>query len=309
MSESSTPQHDVAAGIVAFRPDPDQLLALARAAAREAAPVVVVANSALDDTLREALLDIGAQIVDAPCNLGVAEAFNICALIAMLAGKRRLLLLDQDSDLPRGAVARLSASLDVIAERGETPAVVGPAIVAPEGEANLFKPPRYFRRSRAVPVGHCQAVHYVISSGSLIDLQAFRQIGRFRSDFFIDAVDTEWCFRAWAKGASCWVDRGVRMPHRIGRGVVKTKLGPAIPRQADFRLYAYVRNQAYCLTLAHVPALWKLRIGAHLARTVMVYWLDQSRSRSFLQAMAQAWRDGRVGKLGPPPGVEGAMTL
>ncbi|MGE0742030.1 MAG: glycosyltransferase family 2 protein [Hyphomonadaceae bacterium] len=301
---------DVAAGIVAFRPDPTLLLPLVRALMAEVSPAIVFVNGALDAAIENDLREAGADLIRAPYNLGVAEGFNVCALAAILAGKRRVLLLDQDSQIPEGLAARLSGAMDALAAQGRAPAVIGPSIVSPRDDAANFKPPRYFPRASAAQVGDCQAVQYVISSGSLIDLDAFRRVGRFRSDFFIDAIDTEWCFRAWSKGASCWVDRGVEMEHRIGRGIVKKRgFGPAIPRQAEFRLYAYVRNQAHSLTLSHVPALWKARIGAHIARAVLVYWIEHRFSLRFLAAMGQAWSRGRRGQLGPPPGAEETAVL
>lgn len=290
-----------AAAIVAFRPAAELLVPLARAAAREAELVMVFANSALSEDVRDALQACGTAIIAPGANVGLGAAFNQCAAAAAEAGMTRLLLLDQDSEIPDGFVGALAEEMDGLAAQGEAPAVVGPRIVSPPGAD--FKAPRYFAQPGARAIGDVAPVRYVISSGSLIDLAAWARVGPFRADFFIDAIDTEWCFRAWARGASCWVARGVEMRHRIGQGVVRN-LGAAVPRQARFRLYAYVRNQSHCLTLAHIPLLWKLRSFAHVVRVVLVYWIDARFSLGFLGSMIEAaWR-GLRGKLGPPPGAE-----
>lgn len=300
----------IAAGIVVFRPDPALLLPLIEAVAREAAPVFLLANGPLDPDLAARLDAEPVEVIQAPSNLGVAEGFNLCVLAALLRGKTRILLLDQDSRLASGMVAALSAAMDEVAAAGECPAVVGPRIVSPIGAETEFKAPRYFARQGFPMIGAAAPVHYVISSGSLVDLAAFRVVGPWRSDYFIDGVDTEWCFRAWSKGRSCWVARESSMEHRIGKGVIKAGLlGRAVPRQPDFRLFAYVRNQVYGLLLAHVPIGWKMRVIAHTARIVLLSWADRGFEPRFLAAMSAAMGDGLVGRLGPPPGAENAAGL
>lgn len=291
---------------MAFRPDTAQIMALAHAAAAEAARVLVFVNAPLEDALAQALRAAGAELIDAPCNLGVAEAFNICALEAALSGASRLLLLDQDSEIAPGLIAALDQRMDALAAAGARPAVIGPRVVSPPGEN--YKAPRYFARGGVTPQHGARAVQYVISSGSLIDLAALREVGRFRSDFFIDAIDTEWCFRAWARGRSCWVVDDVEMRHRIGKGALRG-VGARVPRQPDFRLYAFARNQAYCLTLKHVPAAWKLRFFLHIGRVTLASWAARGFRPGFLAMMAQAFFRGLGGKLGPPPGAENAAAL
>ncbi|MFT3729145.1 MAG: hypothetical protein QM759_15085 [Terricaulis sp.] len=296
----------IAACIVAFQPDAVLLEQLARAARAEAGLVYIFINGGVGESLQTRLEDLGCTPIIAPYNLGVGEAFNICALAAILAGKKQFLLLDQDSELAPGTIAALRETFDALSAAGEEPAAVGPAIVSPPGET--YKSPRYFRRAgRAVRAG-AAPVQYVISSGSLISLEAFRRVGRFRSDFFIDAIDTEWCFRAWARGASCWTLPSVSMVHRIGTGVVRGA-GRAIPRQSPMRLYTYVRNQTACLRMPHVPHSWKLRIAAHVIRVVFVNWLDSGRPAGFLHSMADAARAGWCNALGPPPGAQNAAAL
>ena len=263
--------------------------------------VLVFANSPIEPDVTQRLQACGAELIVAPANVGLGEAFNQCAKAAHARGAKRLLLLDQDSEAPDGLVAALEGAMDQLTHRGDVPGVIGPRIVAPPGAA--FKAPRYFAKRSSLPLGAATPVEYVISSGSLVDLDALSRVGPFRADFFIDGIDTEWCFRAWSRGVSCWVLSDVEMRHRIGLGVVRN-LGRAIPRQANFRLYAYVRNQSHCLTLAHIPTGWKALIALHVFRVVLVSWLDQRFSPRFLAAMFQAAWCGLRGKLGPPPGAE-----
>jgi rhamnosyltransferase len=56
-----------------------------------------------------------------------------------------------------------------------------------------------------------------ITSGSLYSLEAFRQIGPFRDEFFIDLVDLEYCLRARARGFKIYATIKPTMAHAIGK--------------------------------------------------------------------------------------------
>jgi rhamnosyltransferase len=298
----------VAAGVVAFRPDPDVFLPLVRRLKSEADALFVFVNGAIDTATLDALRQTRATIIQSAYNLGVGEAFNQIALHAILAGFTRIAIFDDDSGLPPGAIERLCATMDELHAAGERPAVVGPAIVSPPEATQAYRAPRYFRAGKSL--GRARSVLYVISSGSLIDLAALRRVGRFRSDFFMDAIDTEWCFRARARGFTCWVDDAVQMEHRIGAGVTRdTILGRGFPKQSPMRLFAYIRNQTYCLGLPHLPLWWRALLAAHLARLAGAYWLDAEDKPATRALIADAFSDGRYGRLGPPPLAENTAHL
>lgn len=295
-------QNGIVAGIVAFRPAPEHLLGLARAASAEAEHVIVFANGMLAAPLAAALRQAGAELIEAECNLGVAEALNVIAQAARLRDARRVMLLDEDATWAAGALAQLSDMLDALQAAGESAAVIGPRIVAP---SSAYVAPRYFSAGGKAHEG-ARAVRYIITSGSLVCLEAFRNIGPFRSDFFIDMVDVEWCFRAQAKRYSCWCADDVTVAHSVGQGEVRA-LGMRATRQPQFRFRAYARNLSHCLTLAHVPWLWKARLAANLTRLCLVYQFS-AEPGLYRWIWREIW-DGLTGKLGPPRGAQNAKTL
>lgn len=295
-------QNGIVVGIVAFRPDPKHLQNLVCAASAEAEHVIVFANGALAAPLSASLREAAADLIEADCNLGIAEALNMIALAARLRGASRLMLLDEDAVWSTGTPARLSSLLDALRAAGENAAVIGPRIVAPN---SAYIAPRYFSVGGKAHKG-ARAVRYVITSGSLVDLDAFRCVGPFRSDFFIDMVDVEWCFRAQSKGYSCWCAADVRVEHSVGQGEVRA-LGMRATRQPQFRFRAYARNLSHCLTLAHVPWRWKARLAANLARLCLVYQFS-AEPGLYRWIWREIW-DGLAGKLGPPRGAQNAKTL
>ncbi|MFB9971420.1 hypothetical protein ACFFMP_16010 [Pseudoroseomonas cervicalis] len=288
------------AGIVLFHPEPEQLDATLRAVLAEAAHVYLFLNAPLSEAARRCVgrhAGPRLSLLGDGGNAGLGVAYNRMAEAARASGATALLLLDQDSSPPPGMIGGLLALRARLAEAGVAVAAVGPRPVAAEGSDT--KTPRLFRGAGASPVPGAAPLEFLISSGTLLDLAALERVGGFREDFFIDAVDIEWCFRAWARGFSCWMARDVVMPHRLGRGILRVPvLGLHLAVQPDFRLYAYARNQAAMLGLAHVPLRWKAKLLPYLLVQALAHSLAQRRPGLPGVFLRGVW-DGVRGRLGP----------
>ena len=287
----------LALGITFHRPTPDQVEnALARLRPGLAA-VIAFDNGGLtaDDAGR--LTQGGVTVLVDPehDNIGIAEALNRIARAARAAGAEHLLLLDQDAAPPPGLAAALCAAMDRLRDAGIPAAVVGPLPAPAPGH----KAPAYPPRPGAARLGALAPVQFVATSGSLIDLEAFAAVGPFRADFFIDGVELEWCFRAWAAGYGCFVEQDATIPHRVGGGVIRA-CGIAMPRQPLFRMATYLRNAVYAWRLPHVPLRWKLAQGVYLPLQAGLYWADSGFRPAVLLRLLAAVRDGFFGRLGPP---------
>ncbi|HEY8381977.1 MAG TPA: glycosyltransferase family 2 protein [Microvirga sp.] len=298
---SGPTEPSLAAAIVVFEPDTDILRGLIAAVAPAVGTTFVFINALSDAALRSELAARpGLVLVDAPRNFGIGEALNILALHAIWAGYGQLILFDQDSRPSAGLVPGLVALAAALRSRGETPAVVGPRLVAPPGH----KAPRYVPRPTGRGDGDAEAVHFLPTSGSLVDLDAFRRVGTFRGDYFIDAIDLEWCFRAWARGYSCWCARHIAMPHTVGEGVIAARrLGLATPRQKDFRFETYVRNTVYGFRLGHIPLSWKIRQGLYLLAQFGLLMTSPGPRIPLAKRFARGFLHGVLGRLGPPQGA------
>ena len=142
---------------------------------------------------------------------------------------------------------------------------------------------------------------FVISSGSLVDVERAASVGPFRADYFIDAIDLEWCFRANACGFSIWIANEVTMDHRLGRGVIRIPLiGLLLADQPPRRLYTYLRNQLAMMRLPHVPFRHKAKTLLSLPVRLPVYLARNGFSRESRAAIRNGLRDGWAGRLGPP---------
>jgi rhamnosyltransferase len=83
-----------------------------------------------------------------------------------------------------------------------------------------------------------------ITSGSLYNLDVFKQIGLFREDFFIDGIDTEFCYRMIRNDAKLVIFAKHILIQKFGE--TKRKFGfLKIRSYSAFRTYYILRNHIY----------------------------------------------------------------
>lgn len=82
---------------------------------------------------------------------------------------------------------------------------------------------------------------YLITSGNIICLKLFGEVGFYREDYKIDCVDYEFCFRAMQNGFKCFMIGSVLLHQEFGI-LQKTKYGFYISNYSPFRLYYIARN-------------------------------------------------------------------
>jgi rhamnosyltransferase len=291
----------VAAGIVAFRPGSGVLERLVAGLLPQVERLLVYRNSPLPEGVSDlARAHRGRiELLGDGRNVGLGVAYNRIADAALARGIERILLLDQDSGPPPDLCAGLLGRMQDLIDAGERPAVVGPRPIGPDGKP--YKLPRQVVPGKARAAGSSLPLQFVISSGSLIDGAAFRAIGGFREDFFIDAIDLEWCLRARFRGFTCWMAADLPMPHQLGSGVIcMPALGMHLVRQPPTRAYTSVRNQLAMLHLDHVPLAWKARAAARLVLYTLGQAAHAPHRSSALRLLARGWRDGLLGRLGAP---------
>jgi rhamnosyltransferase len=293
----------VAVGITLFRPSPEQIARVAARARCAAGPLIAFENGGVSAEAAATLAASGVRLLSGGANLGIAAALNGLAAAAREMGARHLLLLDQDALPAPGMVEALAAARARLAADGIAAAVIGPRPLAGPGHKVPGFPahPGVARRGSLVPVG------FLATSGSLVDLAAFAAVGPFRTDYFIDGVDLEWCYRAWTRGYGCWLEEATGLHHHVGSGTIRGPFGLAMARQPLFRMATYLRNAVYGLRLPHLPARWKLRQAAYLPVQIGLYWADSGFRPRVLLRLLEALRDGLAGRLGPPRDLPGTL--
>jgi rhamnosyltransferase len=291
---------DSVVGIVLYHPDEDAVALTLNRLAPSARALIAVANSSVSDSFRQRLEAAAGstplEIIKPVSNLGLGAAYNQLLQRAGGLGARYVLLLDQDSSPSSEMLPQLEQHMAGLMADGLKPAAVGPQPVEPGG--------RHLRlavaQRVATPRDGVAPVTFIISSGSLVSVEETRRVGLFREDFFIDAVDLEWCMRAWAHGRTVWVATGVPMVHQLGRGVIQAPLGLRLADQPPARIYTYFRNQFAMLGLSHVPMHWKARFILSLPIRCVIYLIRHRFSLSVRRAIGLGILHGLRGQLGSP---------
>lgn len=290
----------VVVGVTLFRPKPEHVEALVAAFAGRFQLFAFDNGGVPAETAALLHRSAGVHVISGGSNIGVGAALNRLAETAITHRARYLLLLDQDGEPSVALIRGLDAAMARLSQLPTPPAVVGPLQRAVPGR----KTPIYPIRRDVPPLPDLDPVAFMATSGSLLDLAAFSHIGPFREDYFIDGIELEWCFRAWANGRSCWVDRATTMAQCVGSGTIRARWLPiAIPRQPLFRMETYLRNTVYGWRLPHVPRRWKLMQMAYLPLQTVLFWADSGYRPAVLGRLARAVFDGLRGRLGRPAGI------
>jgi rhamnosyltransferase len=300
MAEHLSEPTDVCAVMVTYRPDAELPIRL-RSISGQVARVVIVDNGSADAELamlREIAADPAVVLVLNSENLGLACALNIGIQRAVALGYSWALLLDQDSRVEHDMVTTLMAVYKDFPDRDNV------AIIGSGFRERHRRSPKAARFESSGD--EWDEVKEVITSGSLLPLKAFANIGPFREEFFIDYVDSEYCTRAAAKGYRTLKTRRPLMSHSIGRPTQHRLLWMkkwTSNHSADRRYYI-ARNHTVM-----VRESGKYRFGSWALLGLMscvtplkrIALYERSKGRK-IAAVFQGWWDGVQGNMGPRRG-------
>ncbi len=294
----------VLACVVAYHPDSQRLPALIARLQPEVADVLVIDNGQSIDPKAAPWSGMAAvQWHLAPGNLGVGAALNLARQRALDGAYDFLLTFDQDSLPPARYVASL---LDIWAQAGDVAhgwAALGPA-VQDEATGRALPVQRVDAHLRLVvsadpwSVQQTVAVDHVITSGCVYPVAALSAVGPFREDWFMDMVDTEWCWRARHLGWSVLQTGEVVLQHTIGKAGA-TVLGRQVLAHPPQRIYFQVRNTLWLLRSRSVPRGWRRRLLAPLARKILLQPLLPDQRLERVLAVIRGWVHGLLRR---PPG-------
>ena len=273
----------IAAVVVLYRPEPE-VLANIETWAHQVEMIYAVDNSEQTDAEFIARLQTLGSVIYLPQseNAGIARALNIGAERALADGYDCLLTMDQDSRADAALVARL------IECRGKGEGVAS-GIVAP------------FHMTRAVrrppPEAQWSEAMTPMTSGCLLELAAWRAVGPFRDDFFIDFVDNEYCLRLRRGRYSVVRANKAILEHAVGD---ISRYGPLIAtNHSPLRRYYKTRNRFVVFReyLAIYPGHCLFDL-IRLTKEIGSIILFEQEKGAKLRMMWQGWQDFRRGNLG-----------
>jgi len=189
--------------------------------------------SSIDPLNDLAHLKIQYEFITTGTNEGISKRLNEAAHKAIQEGYDFLLTMDQDSSFEPGVFEQYLQLVDAY----------GKEQVAQFG---VNCDPKHIAIS-GVPFN----VNSLITSGTILNLTIFKNIGNFDEKLFIDFVDVEYSLRASYKGYQNIIFPNIIMQHALGY----LKLGRSFKNfkktlrilHAPIRVYYIVRNGLYLL--------------------------------------------------------------
>ena len=185
-------------------------------------------------------------------NLGIAAAQNIGIKYAIENGYYYTIFFDQDSEIDGDFIQDIVGEFDYVRKKNDRIVILGPRII---NKDTLLE---YKHREKIVDESYVTASH-LISSGSIVNVDAFKNVGLMNEKMFIDYVDFEWCWRAKSKGYLCVKVCNVFMRHKVGQNMVSF-LGIPIVFSAPIRYFYQYRNFLWLLRCSYVPLKWKIKM-------------------------------------------------
>jgi rhamnosyltransferase len=275
----------ITAVVTAYHPD-GRLAAVIDAALESCAEVVVVDNTPTDaKSQTDDFTDSRVKVLRPGRNSGLAGALN-AAVGALSAEAEAVLVLDQDSVLPKDLVPSLAAHL-----ADPTIGVVGPTPVdAVSGVAyGRFTPAANTLVDRDA----------VITSGMLVRRSVLEASGSFRDEFFVDWVDNDFCLRLRRNGVRIVQDTAILLPHSIGDRR-EHRVGPVkirVLRYSPWRHYWITRNGLVLIreNLRRNPG-WSLQAVLYIGRQALTTVVFEPSRGANLKAILSGVRDAATNK-------------
>ena len=196
-------------------------------------------------------------------NKGIAFAQNIGIIFSESKAAEYIVFFDQDSTIDCNFINKLFFDYFNILKENKKIAAIGPRFL---DEKSGF----YFPALKLNNIGLIDKisienieepieVSVLISSGTLVSLNALNHIGLMKEEFFIDFVDTEWCFRAIAKGYKLFISHHAVMKHSIGDDTIQF-LNFKIPVHSGFRRYFRIRNLFFMWKMPYIPKILTFKL-------------------------------------------------
>ncbi len=167
-------------------------------------------------------------------NQGIAQALNLGARKAIEMGYTWLLTMDQDSSF---SDTMITAYLECWRRYKDKQGVA------------IFSPSHDFVDLNAINDQSCESTSrlIVMTSGNLLNLSTYSEIGGFEEKFFIDEVDHDYCLKAKKSGFSILQFQNILLNHELGEPKIIRRHGKEIlfRTHSPQRFYYITRNGLY----------------------------------------------------------------
>lgn len=285
--------------VVTYNPNIENLSKLVNVLNLIGCTPIIVDNNSLNNSSIKNIKNI--QYIGRDINSGIASAQNIGINNAMELGAEKIVFFDQDSEISDDFINKLIESYNHVELKGVKIAAIGPQFI--DKTFDFYAPGLIVKSNGLIEkvdiknITQPQEVGLIISSGSLISVSVLKDIGLMNEDFFIDYVDTEWCFRALEKGYKIYVSDKAVMYHSVGESTI-TIFGKTCPVHSAYRRYYRVRNLFLMKNIEHVSKLWIISMLINNFIAQFILFCTQKNKFSYIHYFILSIIDGLKGKKG-----------
>lgn len=272
----------------------------------ECGQVVVVDNGSPANIIAAMAALSGVTVLPQKENIGLAAALNVGLEHAVSLGCEWVVTFDQDSRPEPGMVAAMLATQ----RNHPLAAVIGPRIHEEGSDPSGYRwvarhqsVPFLFRRVPCTGVD-LPAVTMMVTSGSMVEVAAWRRLRGFDGALFIDYIDTDFCLRAIRAGCSVAVAGQAVLRHRLGARQTLRVLGRDFrpTHHAAFRHFYMARNRVR-MWRRHawaVPHWAAFDLSFALYNYTRVLLFEDQRWEKVKAIVRGTWH-GLLGRTGPMP--------
>lgn len=274
-------------GIVLYNSELPRLLLSLDSISRQVDRVILVDNgsSNIEEICNAVTSFENVFVVKNHENLGIATALNQICSIAFRDNAEWVLTLDQDTVCPNDIIEQLCR----FGNREEI-GIVCPSVDY-EGLNIQMRPSD----------GPTTCVYACMTSGSLTNVHAWKKVGGFRDDYFIDFVDNEFCMKLGQAGYKIIRINECVMHHQLGevreRGVLCFKKKVSV--HSPWRFYYMTRN--------NLLFIWEYKQYLNVFKEYLklcsilipglLYADDKRNTYSYIKKGFLDARKGKVGRL------------
>ena len=277
--------------IVWFNPNKDDVLKKLNLIEKLNFPIVILDNSPIPLLDPKSIISNTITIKCFNKNIGIAAAQNEGIQFLKKLCVESILFLDQDSYFPNNKITDLINSYFKTKKNDDKFGGIGPSAIN-DYTKKTYEPRFTARKMIDIDLA---IVPDLISSGSIIPISVFDDVGCFESELFIDGVDHEWCWRCVAKGYNFYLNTEIFLNHKLGEGdLVFFGFSFAIPK--PIRTYYQYRNFIRLFPRSYVPKRWKLINLFKYLLKIPVYFIVSKDRFSFLKYSFKGIFDGFTNK-------------
>jgi rhamnosyltransferase len=263
-----------------------------------ACPNVIAVDNSPEANVRlhEHLGGLGIQVIFNRNQGGLAGAYNRGAEVLLAQACEVIFFLDQDSDIEE----TFFTDMMEVADGLDTDIfLIGPKIfeIKLQRYMPVIPPGKYFPKPIRIDekATGLFSTMCVISSGSAISATAYRKLGAFREDYFIEYIDVEYCLRALSQNVPIYVNAAVTL--RQSNGDIERRGKLFSTHHAAWRRYYIARNMVHCLRLYRSFCGLHWLSGLMAVQQAMTVLLFDSQKLEKVTAIACGYLDGMFGRL------------